>query len=232
VTNVLTRCVVTIIAAIVISACGVLNPTDTEGTLEAANADLETRSVDVIVTAQANRTYVQMTAAAGETRIAEESNINNQVLATVSAGSTPTLSIVPGDAGPGSGAASGDVDSMDDMASVGGEQSFLVTGTSATVNDADGCITNPTTAFSTSTSRIYATVRGLNMTAGTQMTAQWTFGGQPVWNDSWTVDADYADLCIWFYLIPDYVPFSPGSWSVQLFANGSAIGTPMAFTIQ
>lgn len=228
-----------ILIALVLGACQTFDRTDTVGTLEAQSIAYTTQSADIVATVQAERTQIAITAAAVSTEIAVENNRNLQMIQTVSAGSTPTIAVRPGNqerlgqntmVSPVVG--SGQTDFTGEGSSTTGGASFITTGLSTQTNAADGCVINPQGAFSSSVERVYATLRALNVQQGTLMETDWYREGELVWEDSWTVDATYDDICVWFFIQPSYVPFTPGNWSVAVSANGTQIGTPMSFVFE
>lgn len=191
--------------------------------------------------AQIQGTAVAETAVAVGTYVAERESINSQLVQTLRAVMPPTQQIVSqsGLVTPGMNAtvspmempavtpAAGAV-----MAGNATETQFVDVATALSVRDNDGCAVAPVSNFSANVTRIYATARALNIRAGTQMAADWLYNGTLVYQSSpWTVNVDDDDFCLWFYVEPNDFAFSPGSWSVQLYANGVAIQPSAAFTI-
>jgi hypothetical protein len=191
--------------------------------------------------AQIQGTAVAETAVAVGTYVAERESINSQLVQTLRAVMPPTQQIVSqsGLVTPGMNAtvspmgmpavtpAAGAV-----MAGNATETQFVDVATALSVRDNDGCAVAPVSNFSANVTRIYATARALNIRAGTQMAADWLYNGTLVYQSSpWTVSVDDDDFCLWFYVEPNDFTFSPGSWSVQLYANGVAIQPSAAFTI-
>ncbi len=158
-----------------------------------------------------------MTAQAVGTKIAEIQAVNSVLLATVRAGD-PAGGVV-----------------VDTIATPVGldpnRRWFVKTGTSESVSEVDGCVEDPHITFSVDTQQIFATVRAFNIQSGTLMSVQWYYEGNEVWQDSWTVPQNSADLCIWFDIQPSYLEFKPGNWSVRLFADGFQLEDPMAFAM-
>jgi hypothetical protein len=109
---------------------------------------------------------------------------------------------------------------------------FTEMAVSLSVRDADGCADGATTSVPQTVARIYATARAFNIRAGTLMGADWLRDGQVVYQSSpWTVESDQADFCLWFYIEPSDVAFTPGAWSVRLYADGQALEPAASFAI-
>lgn len=202
---------------LLLSACQVFNRPDTVATLRAENTGYVIEATTIIETAQAEGTQVQSTANAAITVIAETNSLNAQLVGTLRAVIPPTPSrggnTIVGTAAP---------DGLQ----------FVDTRTASSVRESDGCAIDSKAQFSTSDQRIYATTRALNIRAGTQMGVQWGYQGQVAWSESFTVSADDDDFCIWFYIDPATIPFTPGNWTVRLTANGAPVEPEMIFTIE
>ena len=109
---------------------------------------------------------------------------------------------------------------------------FTEIGVSLSVRDADGCADGLTTAIPTGATRIYATARAFNIRAGTLMGADWLRDGQVVYQSSpWTVETNDDDFCLWFYIEPVDIEFTPGAWAVRLYADGQPLEPLASFTI-
>lgn len=94
----------------------------------------------------------------------------------------------------------------------------------------DDCAVNPTTSFTTDTAEIYVVATGMNITAGTNIAARFSVGGQEIRHD-FTPDFDINGACIWFFIDQNDVVFRPGTWSVELDLNGTPVSPPIPFTI-
>jgi hypothetical protein len=103
--------------------------------------------------------------------------------------------------------------------------------TASAVRGDDGCAEIVTTQFGSADSIIYVTTRAFNIRAGTDMSVEWTYGGQVVYSFNFMVDVDDSDYCLWFSITPEDVAFSPGDWSVRLLANGAPIEPSATFSI-
>lgn len=191
--------------------------------------------------AQIQGTAVAETAVAVGTYVAERESINSQLVQTLRAVMPPTQQIVSqsGLVTPGMNATVSPMEMPAVTPAAGAvmagnaiETQFVDVATALSVRDNDGCAVAPVSNFSANVTRIYATARALNIRAGTQMAADWLYNGTLVYQSSpWTVSVDDDDFCLWFYVEPNDFAFSPGSWSVQLYANGVAIQPSAAFTI-
>lgn len=208
-------------------ACGAVNNTDTVATLQADSVLYGTEVAQLQLAEAEFQGLVAETVVAAQTEVNAQNNVNRQLLETISAGSTPTIAVINSNAG-----SQAFIPQSTLAVASSGEQQFILTGTAMEVNPADGCAVSLRTEFSSDEDRVYATLRSFNVQPGTLMEVFWSREGVAVWEDSWVVDDNYANLCIWFFLQPSYVEFTIGSWSVQLFADGQPIGQPMTFTFE
>ena len=96
---------------------------------------------------------------------------------------------------------------------------------------ADDCPTNPSNSFTTATTEIYVTARAANLGPGSTIVSRWLLEGAEVVNYDWSPSFEIADACIWFYITPSAVEFTPGSWSVELLLDGAPAADPVGFTI-
>jgi hypothetical protein len=112
-----------------------------------------------------------------------------------------------------------------------GRRWFTRTGVSGEVNPSSGCVINPVTVFAPNEDRIYATAHVINLNAGAVLASEWFYGEESRYSFQWTVERNYDELCIWFYIDPSITPFTPGNWRVQLFADGFNLEGPMMFEI-
>lgn len=192
-------------------------------------------------------TEVAGTAAAAATTVFQLDGINQQLAVTMRAAIPPTDQIVqnsgvvtpgmnaplPGEwtptpppgatSPPGGSVATPAPDAVNQVTQVG---------PALAVRDSDGCAVQIQTSLPASSPRIYATTRVINATAGTSVQATWSSGGQVVFsNTAYTLPADDADFCVWFYIEPADVTFTPGEWSLQFLVNGQPTGSAAAFTL-
>jgi hypothetical protein len=204
-----------------LSACQVFNRPDTQSTLSSQNATFVAEATSIPQTAQVESTQLYETVVAGEATITQGSSINLQLMATARVLIPPT----PARVGTGGGV-------VGTSTSNTGVLQFVETHTASVIRETDGCAADSQAQFSPESPRIYAASRALNVRAGTQMSVEWYYEGQMVWPESFTVSQDDDDFCLWFYIDPQTVSFSPGNWTVRLYADGTAVQPDMTFTIQ
>ena len=188
-----------------------------------------------MVSGSIEQTRVSQTMAAIEAQVDSESSVNEQILLTVAAGSTPTPPLVAGQA-PANNVASLDADggaqeNMDFMLATG--RFFLLTGVTENVDPTTDCAVNAANNFDRPVERLYATLQAINIESGTLLSAEWTANGELVVRDDWIVPFDSNDACLWFSIDGSDTDFPAGSWTVTLFADEfrSQIQSPIAFTI-
>lgn len=208
--------------AATVSGCQAFNRVDAYATAQAQNAGYETEVAAMTQVATAEVAFIKSTIQAHETTIAHVNGINQQLMRTLAIQVTPTPQIQ---------VEAGVVDATL-QSEFEGRRLFVKTGVSTEINSSDGCIVNPQFYFSETATRLYGTIKAFNIEPGVLMRAEWRKDGVPVWEDVWTVDQSYAEICIWFYLESADVPFTPGDWSVEMFADGFSLEGPMSFTIE
>ncbi|MBZ0301509.1 MAG: hypothetical protein K8J31_17310, partial [Anaerolineae bacterium] len=79
---------------------------------------------------------------------------------------------------------------------------------------------------------IYATLKIYNAQSGTQLTAQWEYESSEVYRDSISLSRSASEICVWLSMSQTDVEMRPGSWTVRLFADGTQLESPVAFTIR
>lgn len=213
---------------IALSACQALRGADMPATLQAEAGAYLAEATAIAQTSQAQQQRLAVTAAAAETRIAEMSSVNQQLLATARVMIPPTPGRTAGSAPELAGSP------LPDMMSAGvgtGQQTFTNTGVAGSIRASDGCATGLQTEFPAGTNRIYVTTHAVSIRAGTVMSVEWRYEGQVVYSDNWTVEQDAAGFCLWYFITPEDVPFQAGNWSVQLGADGVMIEPDVMFTI-
>lgn len=237
--------------ALLASACSSLTPDDPAATLQVQRAALIAEATSIAQSGQAQSTQVAGTVEAARTYVALLEGRNRQLVATMQVAFPPTQAVVD-NAGPstpgmmetpaplGSMNNSGNTgDSMDSMdaptqapdASLGAVQ-FTQVGTASTVRDSDGCAESLSNSFPANIQRIYITARALNIQQGTEMRVEWLYQGQSTYSESFTVQNDDNDFCLWFFIEPTEAVLSPGNWSVKLYANNQSIDPPQVdFTV-
>ncbi len=95
----------------------------------------------------------------------------------------------------------------------------------------DDCPISPTTTFSGSASSIYVSAVGQMLTSSNVVSSRWLLDGVEQVIYTWSPSALVDGACIWFYITPEGVPFTPGSWSVELTIDGATVSTS-GFTIE
>ncbi|MGQ9909021.1 MAG: hypothetical protein ACUVS2_09330 [Candidatus Flexifilum sp.] len=211
-------------------------------TVEAELTALADEATAIATSGIANGTQIARTVQAAETSAANLQGINRQLVVTLRALIPPTQQIVtlsgavtpgyneplPGQTPVAVGPTAPTPPTLPAEVAPGGANQFTQITTAAAINASDGCAASPQTTFSTTASRIYATARVLNITAGTRVFVEWRYNGQTVATSvTYTVPQNDPDFCLWFYLEPTDVPFQAGTWSAQFFVNSSPV-TPVA----
>jgi hypothetical protein len=95
----------------------------------------------------------------------------------------------------------------------------------------DDCATGVSTTFTTATTEIYVVARAINIVANTPISSEWFLEGQSIVTYDFVPDFDIANACIWFFITPQAVAFTPGNWSIQLNLNGTPVGQRVIFTL-
>lgn len=227
------RLVIYLLVIVLVSACGALQPEDDVATMSAASINYQTEAVQLGLTGNFERANSESTVVIHQTEIAVINGINQRLLATLSVRVTPT----PPLAGQSEPDDNGLLPNMPNMPSGGSaiplNVPYIATGVSTSVRESDGCVENPRSAFSADELRVYATFVAYNLEQGTALSAAWYREEDQVASGAWTADADYEQLCIWFYIQqPDDVAFTPGGWSVRLYADNEQIGNTLPFTFE
>lgn len=220
-------------AAMLVGACSTLGTANTAATLQAENEGYIAEATGIRLTAEADSTAIAGTAIAAETLVVEVNSINVQLLATVRANQAPTPARIVG-AADVNGV---QMDMMDEMsAAEAGEYGenlpqFIQTGTSTAVRDADGCIQSPQIEFTPTTPRIYATIVAFNITTGTPVNVEWSLEGSVVWTESFVMQQNAAEICLWFFIDSTIVELTPGRWAVNMYTGDNRSEAPMTFNI-
>lgn len=96
---------------------------------------------------------------------------------------------------------------------------------------ADDCPTGARSEFDpTRDTTIYITAVGNNLTPANVISSRWMFNGTEVVFYDWSPSGNVNGACIWFYITPEAVDFTPGNWTVELAVDGALAGTG-TFTI-
>lgn len=224
---------------VIASACSALTPDDPAATLRAERELYVAEATTIASSEIAQQTQVADSVMVAETRIREVEARNALLLATLQVVAPPTQQIVnsSGAVTPGllaTPAPPGSVITGGSTPNPGGGvvgTSFVEITTALSVRDSDGCAATVQSAFAADIQRIYVTARAFNINAGTTMRVEWFYEGTSSFTESFTVDANDDDFCLWFYIEPTEVAFSTGSWTVQLYANEQPIQPSASFTI-
>ncbi len=228
-------------------ACSALTPEDPAATLRAEREGYILEATTLAESLGSQQVEAMQTVVAAESAINQINTRNNLLLATLQAALPATQQVINDQAGigggvivPGSNAtpaplgATNNDNPIDAGMTAGdtlGNTSFVDLATALTVRDSDGCADVLQTSFAADIQRIYITARALNITIGTVMKVDWFYGGDNAFTESFTVNDNDPDFCLWFFIEPAEVVLTPGAWSVQLYANEQALGQPLSFTV-
>lgn len=210
-----------------LSGCGAVGSDNVGGTLQAGTQIYATEAAVLSQTDVARQTEVVGTIQVLQSQAVGIQNVNQQLYATLAAGNTPTPALEIIQAPPDSSGS----DIMGDLMSVG-QRFFWKTGVSTAVSSETGCVLQPNTVFSQSAiDQLYATVRVVNIQQGTPMRAEWYREGELITADDWTVPWNAEETCLWFVIDRTDTDFTPGTWSVILYADGFQLENAMTFLI-
>jgi hypothetical protein len=207
------------------SACSALTPEDPAATLQAQRSSMIDEATSIAQAAQVQGTQVMETAVAAQTYIALMEGRNRQLIATMQVAFPPTQAVVQNDgpSTPGQMATTAPLGSFeeatpppqDTSGSSGslGDTEFTQVLTASSVRDSDGCADVLSTTFPADVPQIYITTRALNVKAGTEMRVEWYYEGQMTYTESYTIQSDDDDFCMWFFIGPTDSVLSSGCWS-------------------
>ncbi|MBI5666596.1 MAG: hypothetical protein HZC41_01190 [Chloroflexi bacterium] len=212
---------------LVLGACQALQRPDMPATLQAEAGAYVAEATAIAQTVQAQQERLAATVDAAGTRVAETNSINQQLLATARVLVPPTPGRTVGSAPEVAGSPMPEMMSADGA----GTPAFINTGVTGSIRESDGCANGLQTQFTADADRIYVTTRATSIRAGTVMSVEWRYEGQVVYSDTWTVNQDATDFCLWYFITPEDVPFQAGNWSVELAADGSKIEPAVSFSI-
>ncbi len=217
-----------------------------ELTLVAQNVSLNTQIAAVRQTATVDADRLQVTVEYMNTLVAQAQEQRSQLQATliargadpaaVGANITPAAPVAPLPAATAASApttAPGDVPvtppgAASTATSAAPTLANIVT--AASVGN-DDCATEITSAFSAASSRIYVVATAYNIQPGTLILSRWYREGQQIITHDFTPDFEINDACIWFFIDQTDIPFTPGSWGVDLEINGAVVGPSTPFTV-
>lgn len=221
------RSIIWLILAAVLGACQVLGGSNMEATLQTSSDQYRAEAVGIVATAEYESTSMSATVQSSQATATYFSAGNIQYEATLRVLNTPTIQIVAA----GNNSSAPQLESTAAAALASGQRWFIKTGVVAGVNEANGCAEGLEGTFPSSTPVLYATVTAYNIKAGTPMRADWYYNGELVYSGDWSVGQSASQLCLFYFITPDDVPFTPGLWSVALFADGFQLESPMSFNI-
>ena len=231
------RPVILLLVLCILSACQRQN--EIQLTLIAQNATLQSEIVAVRETASVEAERLQITVDYVNTLVGRAEGDRIQMQATlVSRGTDPAsiANIAPqfNTPFPVPGTPAGNVPATPVPEAALATQEVtgptLVNYTMAPGVGSDDCALNPTSSFTTDTAEIYVVATGMNITAGTNIAARFSVGGQEIRHD-FTPDFDINGACIWFFIDQNDLTFQAGTWSVLLELNSTAVTPPIPFTI-
>jgi hypothetical protein len=202
-----------------LTGCQAFAAPDVSATLQAENELIIQEATAIEQAERDDYGAIAATADAVMTEVAGLQQANLVLLATVRAGDPPDQSVIV--------SMEGQVPQL-----TPGQRWFTRTGVSQFINDADGCVVSPQITFTADVPIIYATMRVFNIEPGVQLSALWEREGMEVFRDSFVLSQGAAEICIWFSITQNDAPLTPGNWAVRLFADGAALESPLAFSIQ
>lgn len=215
---------------LLLNGCQVFQGQDVGATLAAENSAYATEAAVIQSTLAVQETQMMETVHAAETQIVTTNNINRQLVGTVIALYPPTpvvsIAIIVEDT-------TGEWMMQEGFVPVtsSGDVQFSTVTVTGRKRNADGCADGTQTQFSTAAREIYVIARAVDLPAGTRLSVDWLYEGSIVQQDSWTSQTSQQNFCVWFFITPADVAFSPGSWTARLYANNRAIEPPVSFTI-
>lgn len=186
---------------------------DVPGTLTAGPEVLDTEVAEMASAGQQDQAVAAGTIAAGETQVAERYSINDQLLATIAAGSTPTVALIVGQAPL----------NQADM-TMNGDRLLTQTGVSLAVNQSNGCVVDPRGSFQRDEiTTIYATAQAINATGSLDLRADWFHEGALITQTYWTVNPVTSPTCFWASIDRSDTDFPPGDYTVQMYLDNSPL---------
>lgn len=213
-----------------LASCQSFAGEDVSATLSYDMTAFVTESAMIQTTAIVEQTEVVATLQTVGTVVAESSNVNMILAATLQSNIVPTPAIRSVVVNPDDMGSSLDTEIMDDgefadTEPVVGNLSVDNAGTANSVRSSDGCSNGNASQFPADEDQIYFTARVNNLQTGINFSVDWVFEERLVYRSSWTSDYSAQSECIWFYMTPDDAPFLPGVYSVTLFIDGQSIST-------
>ncbi|QPC84778.1 hypothetical protein G4Y79_10505 [Phototrophicus methaneseepsis] len=116
-------------------------------------------------------------------------------------------------------------------ADLSGSGPQLVNAALASEVGSDDCPITTTSQFTLNSNIIYLTMRAVNVSAGSTITARWLRpdGEERVFD--WTPDFNIDDGCVWMYIDQTDEAFVAGVWSVTIELNGTQATDVLSFRI-
>ncbi|MCY4071894.1 MAG: hypothetical protein OXG60_11405 [Chloroflexi bacterium] len=219
------RCLRWLLLATVVAGCQALASENGQAPVD-ANATVYVLELTVLQRAAVlDQAQAVATLSAGGTRVAELSQVNAALGATLRTAFTPTAEIRVVVVSAEDMGSSLDQDMMDDMRDNEDDLStmrIVDLGTANSVNASNGCSTGEVRRFSSGNERIYVTARVEGLRPDSYFEVDWKSGERVLYRVSWRATYAAAAECIWFYATPVDFPFLPGSYRATLFVNGQA----------
>lgn len=208
---------------LIFASCQSFGGEDLSATLSADMTAYVSESADMQSMAQEEQAIARATLDVASTAIAEASNVNMVLAATVRANTVPTQEVRQVVVSVSDMGDSLDTEMMEegDFMSESDGMEVINVGTASSVRNSDGCSNGITTDFTPDDERIYVTAQVLNLSNGTNFSVDWTFEQRLIYRSTWTSDYSAGSECIWFYMSPDDAPFLPGTYTITLYVNGS-----------
>lgn len=216
-------------AMIMLASCQSFAGDDTSATLSFEMTAFVTESAMIQETAVIEQTDVVATIQSAGTQVAQSSDVNLVLAATLQANIVPTTgvrSVIVNASDMGSSLEGEMMDeaSLSDTV-ISGDLAVSNLGTGESVRASDGCSNGIVSQFNTGEDRIYFTARVSNLQRGVNFSLDWVYEERLIYRSSWTADYQAQSECIWFYMTPDDAPFVPGVYTVTLFVDGQSVGS-------
>ncbi|MCY3779919.1 MAG: hypothetical protein OXG78_06400 [Chloroflexi bacterium] len=213
---------------LLMTGCQALGGGDSVATIGADLTEYAVEGGAILAAATAERNMAVETIVAASTRVAELSEVNAALGATLRANytSTPEVQVVVVSA-EDMGSSLGD-DMMDDSAGTAvaaGDMQVSNLATAAAIDENSGCSSGLVSDFSSAAERIYVTAHVTSLQSGTEFRVDWLRQGELLYDISWEADYSKSFECIWFYVAPADFAFAPGDYSARLLVDGLETGS-------
>ncbi len=218
-------CLKWLLFAALLAGCQAL-ASENVGTPVDANATVYVLELTVLQRAAVlDQAQAVATLSAAGTRVAELSQVNAALGATLQAALTPTTEIravIVNAEDMGSSLEQDMIDDMPDNEEDLSAMRIVGLATANSVNASNGCSTGEARRFNAGDERIYVTARVESLRPDTYFEVDWQSGDRVLYRVSWRATYAAAAECIWFYATPVDFPFLPGNYRATLFVNGQA----------